>query len=366
MTAMSSRCEADDRATENTQSTEKGKRQRGVTNVEHVKFGNTGMSVSRLCLGAMEFPTEVEEDVARGIIDKAIDNGINFIDTADAYARGASEEFLGRALKGGKRDKIVIATKFWARMYDEPTGRGCSRYHIMHAVEDSLRRLQTDHIDLYQLHHPDLNTPVEELLSTLDTLVQQGKVRYIGVSNHYAWQMAHMLGVSALHNWEPICSIQCRYSIIDRAVEVETVPFCERFNIAMIPYGPLAGGVLTGKYERGKPFPEGSRVARIKRMQADMTDEVYDILDELRAMAEKYAIAMNQLAVVWLLSKPVVTSSILGGKRPEHFDPMYEVLDIEIEEEDLKHIDEISAGHVHQPFANQPITQGPELALNRL
>jgi aryl-alcohol dehydrogenase-like predicted oxidoreductase len=333
--------------------------------MEYVKFGNTGMNVSRLCLGAMEFYSEMEEDVAQGIIDKAIGNGINFIDTADAYGRGGSEEFLGRALKGGKRDRMVIATKFWVRMYKEPTGGGCSRYHVIRAVEDSLRRLQTDHIDLIQLHHPDPNTPVEELLSTLDTLVQQGKIRYIGVCNHFAWQMAHMLGVSALHNWEPICSIQCRYSIIDRPVEVETVPFCERFNIAMIPYGPLAGGILTGKYRRGEPLPEGSRVARIKRMQADLTDEVFDILDELQAMAEKYEIGMNQLAVAWLLSKPVVTSPILGGKRPEHFDPMYEVLDIEIEGEDLQHIDEISAAHVYQPFANQSISQGSELALNR-
>jgi aryl-alcohol dehydrogenase-like predicted oxidoreductase len=334
--------------------------------MQYVRFGNTGINVSRLCLGAMEFPTAVEESVAQGIIDKAIDNGINFIDTADGYGRGKSEEFLGRALKGGKRDRMVLATKFWVRMYDEPTGGGCSRYHVIRAVEASLRRLQTDHIDLIQLHHPDPNTPVEELLSTLDALVQQGKIRYLGVSNHYAWQMAHMLGVSALHNWEPICSIQCRYNIIDRAVEVETVPFCQRFNIAMIPYGPLAGGVLTGKYERGKPFPEGSRVARIRGMQADMTDELFDLLDALRAIAEKYNIGMNQLAIAWLLSKPVVTSPILGGKRPEHFDPMYEVLDIEIEKDDLQHIDRLSAGHVYQPFANQPISQGPALALNRL
>ncbi|MDQ2732988.1 MAG: aldo/keto reductase, partial [Armatimonadota bacterium] len=157
-----------------------------------------------------------------------------------------SEEFLGKAIKE-KRDHLVLATKLWVQMYQgDPNGRGCGRYHMTRAVEDSLRRLGTDRIDLYQLHHPDKAAPVEETLSTLDSLVKAGKIRYVGVSNHYAWQMAHMLGVSALHNWEPLVSIQCRYNIFDRAVENETMHFCRRFNIAAITYGPLCGGLLSG------------------------------------------------------------------------------------------------------------------------
>ncbi len=334
--------------------------------MKYVKFGNAGIQVSRLCLGAMEFPDNCEEKVAQALLDEAIDAGINFIDTADAYGRGTSEEFLGRALTPEKRDKLIIATKFWVKMYrDNINGGGCSRYHIIRAVEASLRRLKMDYIDLIQLHHPDPLTPVEETLSTLDNLVKQGKVRYIGVCNHYAWQMAHMLGVSALHNWEPLVSIQCRYSLLDRVVENETIPFAKRFNIATMTYGPLAGGVLTGKYKRGEPFPPDSRVGRTKQMQERMTDEVWDILDEVRALADKYGVAMNKIALAWLVSKPYVTCPILGGKKPEHFNTLYDVCEFELAPEDLQHLDKITASMKYGPFANQSIFQGSELALNR-
>ncbi|GAH07111.1 unnamed protein product, partial [marine sediment metagenome] len=206
---------------------------------------------------------------------------INFIDTADAYGKGIAEEILGEALTPEKRNRIILATKFWAKMGDHPNSSGCSRHHIMKAVEASLKRLSTDYIDLYLVHHPDRQTPVEEVLSALDTLIKQGKVRYIGVSNHYAWQMAHMLGISALHNWEPITCIQCRYNIMDRVVENETVPFCKRFNIATMIYGPLSGGILAGRYERGKPIPEGSRAGKDGQLRKELTDEVFDLLDVL-------------------------------------------------------------------------------------
>jgi len=334
--------------------------------MQYVKFGNAGIVVSRLCLGAMNFPEVLDDQEAQALVDEAIDHGVNFIDTADAYGRGKSEEQLGRILPPPKRDKVIVATKFWVVMdpSDRNTG-GCSRYHIMRAVEASLRRLQTDRIDLYQLHHPDPETPIEETLSALDALVQQGKVRYIGVCNHYAWQVAHALGVSALHNWEPFVSLQVRYNILDRAIECEIVHFCQRFNVAIMGYGPLDGGVLTGKYERGKPIPPGSRLDQIKAWQAWLTDQVFDILDELKQIAAKYGIGLNQLAVAWTLAKPFLTTPILGGKSANHFRPMYGLCEFQLDPADVARIDELSADFVWKPFENQPIVGGPSLALNR-
>jgi aryl-alcohol dehydrogenase-like predicted oxidoreductase len=334
--------------------------------VQYVRFGNTGLMVSRLCLGAMEFPDELEEKDAVALLDEALDHGINFIDTADAYGRGSSEEFLGRALAPQKRDKVILATKLWVVMKppDRNTG-GCSRYHIMHAVEDSLRRLNTDHIDLYQLHHPHPETPIEETLSTLDALVQQGKIRYIGVCNHYAWQVAHALGVAALHNWEPFASLQVQYSLLYRGIEQEAVPFCERFNIALMAYGPLAGGVLSGKYRRGEPAPAGSRVDRTRSMQELLSDDTFDLLDEMSAIGAKYDLAVNQLAIAWCLSKRFCTTPILGGKRPEHFRSMYGLCEVKLEVEDVARLDELSKASRQRPFGNQPMVQGTSLALNR-
>ncbi len=332
--------------------------------MEYVTFGNTGMQVSRLCLGFMDLPDRVEEDEAIGVVHGALDRGINFVDCADAYGIGHGEEVLGRALKG-KRDDVIVATKFWVRMDEGVNTGGCSRLHIMQAVEDSLRRLQTDYIDLYLLHHPDPKTPVEETLSTLDNLVKQGKVRYIGVSNHYAWQAAHMLGVSALHNWEPLVALQCRYNILDRVVENEAVPFCERFNIAIMAYGPLCGGVLTGLYKRGEPLPKGSRMERTpSQRKMELGEAVFDILDELTNIADRNGITLTELAYAWLLSKPYVTTPLLGGSGAEHYEKLWEVVEVEVAEEDLARIDEISHSRRYGPFRNQPISQGAPLALN--
>ncbi len=330
--------------------------------MEYVRFGNTGLVVSRLCLGAMTFPSTCDEQTARQIVDEAIDHGISFIDTADSYGPRTSEEFLGRALKG-KRDKIVLATKFWVKLYDDPVGGGCSRYHVTRAVEDALKRLQTDHIDLIQLHHPDDKTPVEETISTLDNLIKQGKIRYYGVSNHYAWQMAHMLGVSALHNWEPLASIQCRYSITDRVVENETVPFCQRFNIAIMAYSPLDGGLLTGKYKRGEEPPAGSRAASSPYLRKRLTDRFFDVTDVMAEIAEKYGIRLNQLAIAWLLARPANVIPILGGSKPEHFSQLYDVCEIKIDSEDLQRIDDVSEWARYQPFLNQPVSSGAPAGL---
>ena len=336
--------------------------------MEYIKYGNAGIVVSRFCWGAMNFYEREGEEGGIKMVHEALDAGINFFDTADAYGKGQSEEVLGKALKG-VRDHVVIATKLWVHMYrEDKNGRGCGRYHMMRAVEDSLRRLGTDRIDLYQLHHPDKDAPVEETLATLNTLVQQGKIRYIGVSNHYAWQMAHMLGVSALHHWEPLVSIQCHYNIFNRVMENETMHFCKRFNIASITYGPLSGGALSGKVRRGEPLPEDSRVGKaglsqIVKMPPGITEEqhterIYSVLDELETIAAKYNIGVNQLAMKWILAKDWVTCPILGGSRAEHFSSMYNLFDIQIEEADIQRIDEISAPFKYVPFENQAVVQG--------
>lgn len=332
--------------------------------MEYVRLGNAGIEVSRLCLGCMDFPLRLDEQQSARVVQTALDRGVNFIDTADSYGRGKSEEVLGRILKG-RRDEVILATKSWAKMSDRTNDRGCSRLHLIYALENSLRRLRTDYLDLYQLHHPDPKTPVEESLSTLDTLVRQGKLRYIGVSNHYAWQMAHMLGISALHGWEPLVSVQCRYNILDRAVENEIVPFVQRFNIAMITYGPLDRGILTGKYRRGQDPPPGSYLARDKWARKMLSDEVFDILDELQKIAQRYQIGTNQLAVAWLLSKPYVTSVIMGGSRGEHFEQLYSTMELKIDSADLDLIDKLSEAKRYRPFDNQPIVQGAPLALDR-
>ena len=338
--------------------------------MEYVRFGSSGLKVSKLCLGAMNFPLKCDLDTTRATFEKAFDNGINFIDNADGYGKGKSEEVMGEALKGLDRRQLVIATKCWVKMFDRPggggrEGGGCSRRHIVEACEDSLRRLQMDYIDLYQLHHPDPITPVEETLSALDLLVRQGKVRYIGVANHYAWQMAHMLGVSALRDLEPIISIQCRYNIMDRVIENETVPFARRFGIATMTYGPLNGGILTGKYKRGEAPPEGSRFSHPRMAEGILSDETFDMVDSLQEIAARNGMAINQLALKWILSKDFITTPILGGSRPEHFDPMYELDDLQVAPEDLQLIDEISEKYRYQPFGNQSIVDGYPPAPNR-
>jgi aryl-alcohol dehydrogenase-like predicted oxidoreductase len=334
--------------------------------MKYVKFGNAGVELSVLCLGAMTFYERCDEATSIGVVRKAFDQGINFIDTADAYGRGASEEFLAKALDG-IRDDIFLATKFWVPMWPERrNGRGCSRFHIVKAVDACLKRLNTDRIDLIQLHHPDPLVSAEEILSTLDNLVKQGKALYIGVSNHFAWQMAHLLGVSALHNWEPIVSIQARYNLLDRAVEIETVPFCKRFNIAMMGYGPQDGGILTGRYKRGEPIDPQSRVGQIPSMQERLTPELFDILDKIQAVADKYGIGINQLAVKWVMEQPFCCIPIIGGGKPEHFDPLYEIVDLNIDPDDIRYLTDLTKQYRYKEFDNQPMIAGTSPALNYL
>ena len=333
--------------------------------MEYAVFGNTGLKVSRFCLGAMDFPLRCDFETTVATFQDAFDAGINFIDNADAYGRGEAEEVMGRALKqtSVERTNLVIATKCWVKMFEREggggrEGGGCSRRHIIQACDDSLQRLQTDYIDLYQLHHPDPITPVEEALEALDTLIKSGKVRYVGVANHYAWQMAEMLGKAALRDLQPIVSAQVRYNIMDRVIENETIPFCRKFNVAIMGYGPLNGGILTGKYQRGEEPPEGSRFSHPRAAKHFLTDDAFDMVDELTAIAERNGMAINQLAMKWVLSKDFITTPILGGSKPHHFDAMYELDDMEVDPEDLALIDEMSEGYRFQDFKNQSMVDG--------
>jgi len=334
--------------------------------MKYVKFGNSGVEVSALCLGAMTFYERNDEETSIGIVRKAVDMGINFIDTADSYGRGKSELFLGKALEG-LREKVFLATKFFVPYTpDRRLGGGlaCSRKHILRYVDDTLSRLQTDYIDLLQLHHPNSKVGVEETLSALDSLVKQGKVLYLGVSNHYAWQMAHLLGVAALHSWEPLISIQARYNLLDRVVENETVPFCKRFNIAMMAYSPQDGGLLTGKYQRGTPPDPESRAGKTKSFADRLTDETFDVVEKIEAVARRLEMGLNQLAVLWVMQKDFCCIPIIGGSKPEHFDPLYEIVDREIPEEDMQSLADLTRSYRFQDFVNQPQIGGSSPALN--
>ncbi len=329
--------------------------------MQYSRFGNTGMQVSRYCLGTMTFPNQLEVAASSRIIDAAIDHGVNFIDTADSY--GKSEEVLGTILDSTKREKLYLATKVFRRYCrNERVGRN-SRVNIISSLERSLRLLKTDYVDLYQLHHPDPDTPIEETVTTLDTMVRQGKIRYIGVSNHYAWQMATMIAEQKALRAQPMVSLQANYDILDRQVEFETLHFCRDFNIALMCYSPLAGGLLSGKYTPGEPPPKGSRGQHDASIQRFLEDPaVQKILKRLQQIGDANALRMNQIAVLWLLYQDPVTSVILGGSKAEHFDQLYAVADRSLPDEVADEIGRLSQRQIHAPFRNQPMEDGPPLA----
>ena len=326
--------------------------------MQYVRFGNTDMSVSRLCLGGMMFSRKIDPEGTRRVIDEALDRGVNFIDTAESYTD--SEDYIGRALEG-RRENVLLATKVYAKRAGEQIGRN-SRANIESSLDRSLRQLRTDHVDLYQLHHPDAETPLDETLETLDRAIGAGKVRHVGVTNHYAWQCAAMIERAKARGFDRIVSIQCRYNILDRAVEVETVPMAQRFGLAMMPYAPLCGGMLTGKYERGRTNRAGNRAEGDTKLQKLLeNDAAFDVIDQLKTIAAEQAVTLAQLAMLWLMAQPHVTTPILGGSKLEHFRPMYEIADRQLAEDVVKRIDEISCGFVHRRFENQPVKEGAPL-----
>ena len=307
-------------------------------------LGRTGVKVSELCLGAMMFGGRTQHEDGVAIIDKAIDAGINFIDTANVYNQGRSEEVVGDAVKRrGRRDSLVIATKVHGSMDSEdPNGQGNSRRHIIQQCEASLRRLGTDWIDLYQIHRPQSDIPVDETLRALDDLVRSGKVRYLGTSTYAAWQLVESFGVSEKLGLNRFICEQPPYNILDRRIERELVPMARTYGMAIIPWSPLGGGLLTGKYQRGMSMPEDARFANSNYAnRRRLSERVYDVVETLQPLAETKGCTMSQLALAWVNQQPGVTSSIIGPRTMEQFEDNLGALGVELNEEDLQFIDTV-------------------------
>jgi len=309
--------------------------------MDYRQLGNSGLKVSAIGLGGNNFGWWADEQTSITVVNQALDQGINFIDTADMYDRGRSEEFIGKALKG-KRDKAIIATKFGFPMSDDPNDGGASRHHIMSAVENSLRRLQTDYIDHYQVHNPDPATPIEETIRALDDLVRAGKVRYIGCSNFAAWQLNEALWTSRKNGWETFASIQSRYNIMERQLENEVVPCCQAHSIGVIPWGPLAGGFLTGKYSRENRSAVDGRLSGTNRLYENViTKDNWNKLAKLQAFAAERNHKMGELALTWLLSKPWVSTVIAGARTVEQISGNVAAAEWKLTPDDIKELEAI-------------------------
>jgi aryl-alcohol dehydrogenase-like predicted oxidoreductase len=316
-------------------------------------LGPTGLLVSEICLGTMTFSTAegmwkpiagVEQNLADQLLKRSFDAGVNFVDTADVYTNGESEKTLAKAISnvGIVRKDIVIATKAFGRTGPGRNDVGASRGHIMDAVEASLKRLQTDYIDLYQIHAADTVTPVEETLRALDTLVFQGKVRYIGCSNWYAWQLMKALGISEAKNLAKLDTLQAYYSIAGRDLEREIVPLLKDQGTGLLVWSPLAGGLLSGKYSRENQKPEDSRRSSFDFPIVDK-ERTWRILDVLRPIAKAHNTGVATIALAWVLAKPFVTSVIIGAKRIEQLDQNLAAVDVQLTPEEITQLDEVSA-----------------------
>lgn len=309
--------------------------------MEYRQLGNSGVRVSVIGLGTNRFGSkDVPQAEVDKIINAAVDSGVNFIDTANTYNEGRSEETLGHALKG-RMDKVVLASKFSFPKKDGPNTWGASRYQLMQAVDKSLRRLQTDHIDLYYVHRWDDTTPIQETLRALDDVIRMGKVCYIGASAYASWQLAHANVLADLRGWTAFVVIQSEYNMLKRNVEREVLPYCRAHQVGFVPYYPLAGGFLTGKYEKGKPPPPGSRGESVRHVQELMTEGNYDKVIKLSAWAEDHDRALNELAQVWLLAQPQVCSVISGAKRFDQLLSNVKAADWGLTVPDLREIDAI-------------------------
>ena len=320
-------------------------------------LGRTGVQVSPLCLGAMNFGSPTPEEDSLRIIDAALDGGINFIDTADVYNAGESERIVGKALRrNGRRDQVVLATKVNGEMGPGPNERGISRYHIMQACEDSLRRLQTDHIDLYQLHRPALEIPQDETLRALDDLVRAGKVRYIGCSTFPAWLVMEALATSERYSLVRFVSEQPPYNLLDRRIENELVPLAQRYGLALLPWSPLAGGILAGRYADAAETPAGSRLERNGRESLfgeRVTRRAIGVARDVNAIARDRGLTSSQLALLWCKDQPGVTSPIIGPRTLEQLRDALAVLDRDLADEDRAHLDALNGqGNAVSDFHN--------------
>ena len=320
--------------------------------MNYVPLGSSGLKVSRLCLGAMTYGTSkwrawvLDEAESRPFIARALDHGITFFDTADMYSNGEGERVLGRALKElRRRDQVVIATKAFYPLTDDPNANGLSRKHLMHAIDDSLQRLGTDYVDLYQIHRFDTTTPIDETVQALHDIVKAGKARYVGASSMYAWQFARMLHAADLHGWTRFVAMQNHYNLIYREEEREMLPFCRDQGIGVIPWSPLARGFLAGN-RRAADRGETVR-AKTDEFAHQMYYEDCDFAVANRAaqVAARRGARPAQIALAWLLSKPGVTAPIIGASRLHHLDEAVGALDIRLDEEEMRFLEECYRPH---------------------
>lgn len=315
--------------------------------MDYTTLGQTGLKVSRLCLGTMTFGWSADENISFNIMDTAYDAGLTFFDTADIYSGwidgnkgGESETIIGKWLKNKDRRSVIVATKVRGRMWSGANGDGLSRHHIIQAAEDSLRRLQTDYIDLYQTHWPDDNTPLEETLSALDHLVQSGKVRYVGCSNHPAWLLTKSAWVADVKNITRYECLQPHYSIFHRdEFERELAAACLDLNIAVIPYSPLAAGFATGKYTRENRNPDTTRASSGLITRLIDNDAAYAALDIMQEIAANHEVPVAQIALAWLLHKPAVTSPIIGARTVEQLTDVIGATEISLSDEEITRLD---------------------------
>ncbi|MDR3514813.1 MAG: aldo/keto reductase [Azospirillaceae bacterium] len=337
-------------------------------------LGRTGLFVSELCLGTMTFGGGsgiyssmggLQQKEADGLVKTAIDAGINFIDTSDVYSKGLSEQITGQALRnlGIAREDVIVATKFFGPTGDGPNARGTSRSHMLYALEGSLKRLQVDHIDLYQIHGFDQITPMDETLRALDTVVQQGKVRYIGVSNWAAWQIAKAVGIANQFNLARFASLQAYYTIAGRDLERELVPMMASEGIGLMVWSPLAGGFLSGKYRR-----DGAKDGDNRRATFDFPpvneERGYNVIDAMKPIAEAKGVSIAQIALAWLLHQKAVTCVIIGAKKPEQLDDNIAATKVVLTDAELKTLDEVSKLPAEYPgwvFEFQSKVRGDQL-----
>jgi len=331
--------------------------------MEYRSLGNSGLKVPVLCLGAMTFgeadeksfmhEVGADEKTSFAIMSRALERGAGFIDTADVYGQdGLSERVVGAWMSEAKtRDRVVLATKFRFRMGDGPNGTGASRYRIVRTVEDSLRRLKTDRIDLYQIHMQDLDTPEEETLRALDDLVHAGKVLYLGASNYAAYRLADSQWISRTEHLSRFVALQMQYSLMVRELEREHVPLCRHFGLGILPWSPLAAGFLSGKYERNQPPPPGVRLEKWKERFADFDhDRGWRTVDALKAIAREKGTTPSAVALAWLLAKPAVTSVIFGARSLQQLDDNLAAAEVKLSAEEVKRLDDASAFEPGYPY----------------
>jgi aryl-alcohol dehydrogenase (NADP+) len=323
--------------------------------MKYTRLGRTGLQVSRLCLGTMTFGYQSDEKTSVAIMDRAFDGGVTFFDTADVYPLGApagsqgrTEEFVGRWLQG-RRDRIILATKCFGRSGPSRWDQGNSRKHILDAVDASLRRLGTDYIDLYQLHGPDAETPIDETLRALEDVVRAGKVRYVGCSNFLAYQVARAVGRSEAMNVVRFDSVQPRYNLLFREIERELLPLCLEDGIGVIPYNPIAGGLLSGKHNQSAGPEEGSRftlgTAADRYQDRYWHEGMFETVEQLRPLAQSAGMSLPQMAVAWVMANPAITAPIIGASRAEQLDDTIKAAETPLDPALKQQLDDLTAGY---------------------